>query len=224
MSSEARSQILRSLKSALATAEPPAPTGDRAVLKPAQGNWAEAAAALTGLGDHLEVVGDAAALWEHLAALLARHQVSRVVYAEHPLLTALDLPAWLAAQGLEAQPADPSTPQGRDFVAGADLGITAAEALFSDSGTLVLRAGPGRARATSLLPPLHLALVTREQVGPTQDALSVLLRTWQKEEGDLPSGVILITGHSRTADIELILVSGVHGPGRLEVVGLDFSP
>ncbi|MEJ2024220.1 MAG: LUD domain-containing protein, partial [Deltaproteobacteria bacterium] len=76
-------------------------------------------------------------------------------------------------------------------------------------------------RALSLLPPVHVAIVEPAQRLRNPDSLSGLCRWWAERPNGLPSALTLITGHSRTADIEMTLVSGVHGPGMVHVIGLE---
>lgn len=91
-----------------------------------------------------------------------------------------------------------------------DIGITTADYAIAETGTLVLACSAGRPRATSLLPPLHVAVVPRERVVAT---LGDLISRFS----NLPSALTLITGPSRTADIELTPVRGVHGPTSVRV-------
>jgi L-lactate dehydrogenase complex protein LldG len=70
------------------------------------------------------------------------------------------------------------------------------------------------ARLVSLLPPAHIAVVPLERMLTGLDELFSLL----PRPAEQTSSMVLITGPSRTADIEQILVRGVHGPGRLKVV------
>lgn len=102
----------------------------------------------------------------------------------------------------------------RRLCASADFGITSADYALSDTGTLVLLSSPREARLISLLPPAHIAVLPRERILSGLDELfSVLPRP-----SDQSSSMVLISGPSRTADIEQILVRGVHGPGRITVV------
>jgi L-lactate dehydrogenase complex protein LldG len=95
-----------------------------------------------------------------------------------------------------------------------DVGITSADYALADTGTLVMLAGPQEARLVSLLPPAHIAVVPRDRILTGLDELfSVLPRPAEQT-----SSMVLITGPSRTADIEQILVRGVHGPGQITVV------
>ena len=105
----------------------------------------------------------------------------------------------------------------RDIMANADLGITGVDYAIAETGTCVIVPTTGSSRLVSLLPPVHIALVERGQVLPSLDELFTLRRR-DFVEGDLGSYMNLITGPSRTADIEYKLVTGVHGPGEVHMV------
>jgi L-lactate dehydrogenase complex protein LldG len=93
-----------------------------------------------------------------------------------------------------------------------ELGITGADAALPETGTLLLRASPDKPRAVSLLPRIHLAIVPRAALRPDlHQAFEAF-----KRDGYL----IAITGPSRTADIELTVTIGVHGPQALHVWAL----
>jgi L-lactate dehydrogenase complex protein LldG len=102
----------------------------------------------------------------------------------------------------------------RELCASADIGITSADYALADTGTLVMLASPQEARLISLLPPAHIAVVPRERILTGLDELFSIL----PNPAVVTSSMVLITGPSRTADIEQILVRGVHGPGRITVV------
>ena len=102
----------------------------------------------------------------------------------------------------------------REVCASADVGITSADYVLADTGTLVMLASPREARLVSLLPPAHIAVVPRERILTGLDELLTLL----PKPAEQTSSMVLITGPSRTADIEQILVRGVHGPGQITVV------
>jgi len=105
----------------------------------------------------------------------------------------------------------------RTLCATADIGITSADYVLADTGTLVLLSRPQEARLISLLPPAHLAVVPRERILTGLDELLTVL----PHPAEQTSSMVLITGPSRTADIEQILVRGVHGPGQITVVIAD---
>jgi L-lactate dehydrogenase complex protein LldG len=94
--------------------------------------------------------------------------------------------------------------------ADADVGITAAWRGVAETGTVVLRAEPGRLEG--LLPPAHV-VVLREA-----DLRRDLVEVYADLDGALPSALVQVTGPSRTADIEMTLTTGVHGPGTVIVV------
>ncbi len=96
----------------------------------------------------------------------------------------------------------------------AALGVTGVDAAVAETGTLVLSWGTGRRRSTPLVPPMHIALVPLSRLVATYaDAINVLAAL-----DPAPSGMQLITGPSQSADIEMKLVKGVHGPGQVHVV------
>jgi L-lactate dehydrogenase complex protein LldG len=102
----------------------------------------------------------------------------------------------------------------RDLCATADNGITSADYALADTGTLVMLSSPQEARMISLLPPAHIAVVPRDRILTGLDELFAVL----PKPAEQTSSMVLITGPSRTADIEQILVRGVHGPGQITVV------
>ncbi len=94
-------------------------------------------------------------------------------------------------------------------------GLTGALSGIAESGSLVLPAGPGQAPTASLLPEIHLAVLDSSQI---QERLAQVLRLLEVR---LASSTTIITGPSRTADIEMTLTIGVHGPRRLIVFITD---
>lgn len=102
----------------------------------------------------------------------------------------------------------------RELCATCGAGITGADYALADTGSLVLLSSPREARMISLLPPAHIAVVKRECILTGLDELFTLV----PHPAELTSSMVLITGPSRTADIEQFLVRGVHGPGELHVV------
>jgi L-lactate dehydrogenase complex protein LldG len=91
------------------------------------------------------------------------------------------------------------------------VGITSADYALANTGSLVMIS---EARLASLLPPVHVAVIRAEQILTSLDELLTIV----PEPARVTSSMVLITGPSRTADIEQILVRGVHGPGEIHVV------
>ena len=109
--------------------------------------------------------------------------------------------------------------EGRDAFFAADAGVSGVDYLVAETGSIALRARPDQPRSLSLLPPVHVAVADRRQLLP--DLFDLFEeRLWAEEQG-LPSCLSLITGPSKTGDIELRLVTGVHGPGEVHVVLID---
>jgi hypothetical protein len=91
----------------------------------------------------------------------------------------------------------------------AEIGVCTAELAIAETGSLVLAAASGRWRLTSLAPPVNLVLVRESAiVGTIEEAFAQMPMTTS----------VVVTGTSRTADIEGVLVRGVHGPRELYVV------
>jgi L-lactate dehydrogenase complex protein LldF len=91
------------------------------------------------------------------------------------------------------------------------VGITGAAAAIAETGTLLITSGPGRPLTASLLPDIHIAVIRASQIlSSLEDALHV-------SNASESSAAVLITGPSRTADIEMALTIGVHGPKQLLV-------
>ncbi len=95
-----------------------------------------------------------------------------------------------------------------------DVGITSVDYALSDTGSFVLFSSAEEARMISVLPPCHIAVVPRERILTGLDEILTL----HPAPSDRSSSMVLITGPSRTADIEQILVRGVHGPGEVHVI------
>ena len=95
-----------------------------------------------------------------------------------------------------------------------DAGISTTQAAIAETGTLVLVSADERHRLVSLVPPIHIAIVDASRICETLGEALALLRNGR----DLSRAVTFVTGPSRTADIELTLTVGVHGPQELYVI------
>ena len=95
-----------------------------------------------------------------------------------------------------------------------DVGITTAQAAIADTGTLVLDSAHEHHRLISLVPPVHIAILDASRIVETLGEALTLLR----KDNEISPAVTFITGPSRTADIELTLAIGVHGPRELYVI------
>jgi L-lactate dehydrogenase complex protein LldG len=140
-----------------------------------------------------------------LADIVERHSVEHAVVSREP--EAVSVGDALRAAGVAVHNAT------IDTCAAADLGVTGATAAIATTGTLVLRSDTTGSRSASLLPPVHLCVLAAGRIVPTStDVLAGLGATV------MPSNIVLITGPSRSGDIEQIITVGVHGPPVVEVV------
>ncbi len=177
---------------------------------------AECAAA----GGFVHLVADPSAAADAVVKLLRERSVRRILLGSGPVVDALALPAHLAAAGVEAvavsSPADAAR---RDAFFSADAGVSGVDYLVAETGSIVLLTRQDQPRSLSLLPPLHIAVAERRQLLP--DLFDLFEVQGEAERRGLPSCLSLITGPSKTGDIELRLVTGVHGPGEVHVVLID---
>jgi L-lactate dehydrogenase complex protein LldG len=145
----------------------------------------------------------------------ARHAVAEVLNGRSAI--ASNAP-FLAECGIENIPGVQTGLTNRDALrnacAMAHVGITSADYALADTGTLVLLSSAQEPRMISLLPPVHVAVFPASiLVGNLDELLSILYYP-----ANQTSAMVFITGPSRTADIEQILVRGVHGPGEIYAV------
>lgn len=219
-----RERILAALRAAQVLA----PLADRLAQPPerpasppvGEDCWQRLAEALEPLTVRLRLARSPSEALAHVADIAReRRAQSYVRWPELPLDVDAALP------GLARLEVPPPGEAGRPCpsLAGADLGITGAHGALLDSGSLVLVAGPDSPRAASLLPVVHVCLLPRAVLAPDVSALPGLLEACRSADGRLPACLNLVTGPSSTADIELVLVRGVHGPVAVEVVGLDWD-
>jgi L-lactate utilization protein LutC len=172
-------------------------------------------AAVGGLVHH---ASNAAAVCDSVVRIAATHHARSALGWDVALIEELGLVKRLEEADIQFF----TFGQGIRTAEGADIGITTVDYALADTGTLVVRSGDGRARSASLLPPVHIALLKPHRIiGGLDDLFPLLAWDGEQSGGGLDSAVALITGPSRTADIELTLVVGVHGPQELHVILID---
>jgi L-lactate dehydrogenase complex protein LldG len=161
---------------------------------------------------------------------IAHERQAHEIVTWHSAALGADLAPALGARGLDVQQMPGPEPVGpaererlRAAAARADLGLTGVDLAVAETGTLVLVSGSGRPRSTSLLPPCHIAVFDRTALVESLRQVGVFLEAWHGD-GRAPSGgasINFITGPSRTADIELTLTRGVHGPKEVHAIFVD---
>lgn len=156
----------------------------------------------------------------YVERVAVERETKQVVTWDASIITQSGVASRLSEHGI-----DVLTENADEFLATAavaEIGISGVDYAISDTGTLVLVARKGQARSISLLPPIHIALVETDQiVSGIGDLFELLAPVAARDGQDLWSAITFITGPSRTADIELKLVVGVHGPQQLHVILLD---
>ncbi len=95
------------------------------------------------------------------------------------------------------------------------LGITGVFCAIAETGTLVFLSGVDTPTATTLLPDTHIAIVSVNRIVDTMEDAFALVR---KERGSVPRAINMISGPSRTGDIEQTIVLGAHGPFRVHIL------
>lgn len=157
---------------------------------------------------------------EVLGGYLAETSAKSALCWQHPLLDRLGLAPFLQARNIAQvnhdQTKDLAQPVRRLEQLACDIGITSVDLAIAETGTLLVCSQPGQERLASLLPPMHVALVERSQIVP--DLLDAFQILHDRGLANLPSNITLITGPSKTGDIELQLTTGVHGPGKWRVI------
>ncbi len=153
------------------------------------------------------------ALADELITYLKAEHCKRIALPVSPLLDRLDLLATLQAAGLDAKRWDAMT---LDELYDYDAGVTDVYAAVAETGSLVVKASSGHGKGLSLIPPLHVAIVEPKLFVP--DLLDLFEKLNREGVG---SGVSIITGPSKTSDIEMTLVTGVHGPTKVKVFLLE---
>lgn len=101
----------------------------------------------------------------------------------------------------------------------AAVGVTTAFAAVADTGTLALPFDATHRRSTSLVPPMHIAVVPADRLVPSYAEAVTRVSTL----APMPSAVRMVTGPSSSADIEMTLVRGMHGPVELHVLLMTAS-
>lgn len=170
-------------------------------------------------GGQVHVVANRALAAETVTRLVMARDARRVLLGTGSLLASLALAETLRAAGIEVVPvAELEGTTSRATFFQADIGVSGVDYLVAETGSVVLAARSDQPRSLSLLPPVHIAVAERQQL------LSDLFDLFEQGRVGVdrpPSGLTIITGPSKTGDIELRLVTGVHGPGEVHVVLID---
>jgi L-lactate dehydrogenase complex protein LldG len=170
---------------------------------------------------------------EILRRLLTTGGAKAVVLSRNPLIAQLGLEEKLRALGMAVavwpaagggETAQKVAQEFREQAFAAEVGITGVDFALAETGTLVLSSLTEGAQLASLAPPVHVALYRRSQVfGSLEEILEWLPVPRDPAQPVLGRSVVFITGSSRTADIEQILIHGVHGPREVHAILVEES-
>jgi L-lactate dehydrogenase complex protein LldG len=168
-----------------------------------------------------------------LGSILTAAGTTSAVISRNPILLALGVESHLRAAGITVArwPAASGTPLSSQDEASfraqafaAQIGITGVDCALAESGSLILSSATEGSQLASLTPPIHVAIYRPSQV--LQSLEEVLGRLAQSGGPDAPNAgrsVVFISGTSRTADIEQILIRGVHGPQQVHAIMVEDS-
>jgi L-lactate dehydrogenase complex protein LldG len=144
-----------------------------------------------------------------LSQFLRQHQCKKVGIPASELLDRLEIQKAIEDAGATVIRWDQST---LDAAYDLDCGVTDVYAAVAETGSLVIRPTPSHGRVLSLVPPIHIAIV--EPINIVPDLIDLLGKIAAAPRAP---NITIITGPSKTADIEGALVTGVHGPGVVQV-------
>ena len=211
---DARREILRAIRENLkprgiapGSAEPVQSTADPGPM--ARGSTARFTERLAAVGAHCTVLSSETDAADALARILSGAGARRVAGSDAPLVQRLLRPLHDRFQIADLERLS------RDELFACDVGVTTAQWGIAETGTLVLESARERSRLLSLVPPIHVAVLsTRCICESLGDALGRVRQA-------ASHAITFITGPSRTSDIELTLVVGVHGPQTVHVLLLE---
>jgi L-lactate dehydrogenase complex protein LldG len=180
---------------------------------------------VAGVFHRVKTVADVSAV----VLAIALEKSAKEVVAWDRAMLGLDLRPALTAAGLAVGTVTPGDNgeaarlRHRAEAARAELGVTGVDFALAETGTMILLSGAGRPRSTSLLPATHVAVLDRRSLIESLEQVGVMLEALHADPARTMTGAAInfITGPSRTADIELTLTRGVHGPKEVHAVFVD---
>lgn len=159
---------------------------------------------LESVGGHCFVVKDESEAAKELQKIIEEKEARRVAVSDSVLIKRMMFGTDVLEKASKSELFD------------CGLGVTSAQWAIAETGTLVLESDKEFHRLTSLVPPVHVAILEAENIRQT---LGEVLQ--ELNEKELSRTITFITGPSRTSDIELTLAIGVHGPAELFVIVID---
>ena len=168
--------------------------------------------------DNLEEVA------ELVVGICKDHKARSVLRSSHTVLTDIPLDAALSTSGTNVEVTEHSSgssvqqiQKSKSAAFSADVGVTGVDYAIAETGTVVLHPRAGVSRLLSLTPPTHIAILRQGDVLRSLDELFAIQRN-DFLKGELEGSMNLISGPSKTADIEGTTVTGIHGPLEVHLI------
>lgn len=155
-------------------------------------------------------------------------EAQRMILADHPLIEACGIGIGGSGSGTDREilsvrdsALQLDDEEWKQHYATADVGIDVAVLGIADAGAVLITSSEIESRSVSLLPDVHIALLPERAIVASLPAAADTMRSLiskRTEGADAPSALTLVGGPSKTADIEKVLITGVHGPRMFIVV------
>jgi len=224
MSNNSREEILHTIRKGLKGVDPEKTFDDRnfqfeaeevqKLIEEQQGNLeTQFIGELNKVNTNVIEAGSEDKVKSFLQDIIKEKELKSFSIWESQFLKEINLKQELKEKGLKLL-----TAKNKNSISKADIGITEVDYTIADTGTLVLLTDKNQPRSVSLLPPIHVAIVRPANLVRNIKDLFIILKSRLQNSEDITSCMTFITGPSRTADIELSLTLGVHGPKELYVV------
>lgn len=161
---------------------------------------------------------------EKLAATLIEvvgfYEAKSIVYSDDPRFVDYDLEEYLSGKQAFKWDND-ARERSIEFAEKADVGITFSDITLAESGTVVLLNHPGQGRSVSLLPEKYIAIIPKSTIVRRMTQASERIQQQVNMNESIATCINFITGPSNSADIEMNLVVGVHGPVRAAYIVVE---
>ncbi|MBN4064202.1 lactate utilization protein [Dehalococcoides mccartyi] len=181
------------------------------------------------IGWKVHRVADSEAASKTVADICTQKNASSVLRSNHEVLDQINVDAAVTSTGATIGTTEHSGDLSREMVENsktdafsADIGITGVDYAIAETGTVVLHPRNGLSRLVSLAPPTHIAVLRPGEVLDSLDELFAMERN-DLFKGELAGSMNLISGPSKTADIEGTTVTGIHGPLEVHLIILANS-
>ena len=174
-------------------------------------------------GWNVHRVSGAEAALGQVDSIIGEIGATRIVRSGQPVFDEVPVDTAIQWRGIEVVPvvrgASATREELREQMRHADVGLTGTDYALAETGSLVILPRRGLSRLVSLVPPVHVALVRPDEVLESLHDLFLLRRLeFKRRGGEMGSYLNFITGPSRTADIEMTIVQGVHGPRSVHMI------